>query len=965
MKKRLLLTLSILVTLLVTASKSYGEITSTTDLQTGWYRIHFTSSDYAGRYIMNRNTEYRQNASNSYPLFVQQSAAEPTDDDATYFVRIERSGTNLRVRSANGHYMNANACASVSPVNISITHDANGFRFASYWTYFANMEHIWGKAAAASNVRYAISAVNTEEVLDEWTVIINHATAAGEVINNPRVTCTNAQLKGIKTVYNGGTFFFTKGTIPTKANFSITGVTGSWSFVIDTEAKTITAEPGYESEIIEGFSYKIINTNGRGELYSSPKQSSEFVWSTGTTNAGEADDAHHRWVFIPTGEEDTYYIYNVGRQRFTEPTVSGTYHTLKGGKSWTFTPNKVAIRVSKLDEKTFTFRTAADNTYLSISNTFDGPVISYYAEGDEGVPFFLNDKAAITAAITQQIEEASSGLMLEEVKLAQGYQTTGRGNKKDVLMRIGMMGFTNTDTKITEIDLSLLGTTRQNIDAVAIYQTNNPEFYADANPVLLGKTTEFTGNMINLPITSYQLQPGMNYLWLTVSVKDDAAIGSSLDALLRYIKYTDNGNAKQLYMGAVGSPAGSAKIFATQSLVFVPTTDNCRFYRIPAMILDKEGNIVVAMDRRYNSNADLGGHKIDVSVRRSEDGGHTWSAQNIIATGDGSTQSSYGYGDAALARTKEGRIICIMAAGSVMYWNGMRWAAISTSDDNGLTWTAPRQLYTSNFTDLVNNKTNELGFYGNFISSGKGLTTFDGTVMFTTNCLTQEDHGTPQCYILSSADNGDTWTLGPANAYAGCDESKLEQLNDSTLLVSVRQSGNRGFNTGSADATSWGTKWRNSAISGNACNADILVYSRLTEGKPNVMLHTYIKSGSRENLTLSRSLDEGKTWTDLMNIQPGGAAYSTMVKLPNGDVGILFEDESYSAGNGYAQTFVTVTQEQIMKDVPNGIETIERQHVSNRPTAFFTTDGRQVSVPQRGLNIIRNSDGTVQKILVK
>ena len=33
--------------------------------------------------------------------------------------------------------------------------------------------------------------------------------------------------------------------------------------------------------------------------------------------------------------------------------------------------------------------------------------------------------------------------------------------------------------------------------------------------------------------------------------------------------------------------------------------------------------------------------------------------------------------------------------------------------------------------------------------------------------------------------------------------------------------------------------------------------------------------------------------------------------------------------------------------------------------ARYTLDGRQVSAPQRGLNIIRLSDGTVRKVIVK
>ena len=941
------------------------EITSTSNLTTGWYHIKYTSADYVGRYIHNRETEYRQNASNSYPLFVQATPSTPAIDDPTYYVYIERNGTSFRVRSANGHYMSASATASVSPVNITIAHDANGFQFASYWCYFPSMDHIWGKAAASSGSRYAVSRINFDEAFDTWTVNISNATAAGEVINNPRVTCSNSSRKGISTVYNGGTFFFVKGTTPTAADFSLTGAAGEWEFTIDATQHTITAEPTFESTIEEGYSYHVVNANGRGELYSCPSKSAMYIWSTGVTNAPEAAEEHHQWVFIPTGEEDTYYIYNVGRQRYIEPLAAGTYYTLKGGKTWMFTPNKVAIKVTPLGNKQFSIRTADTNTYLSISNTYEGPAIDYYSATDPGVPFCLDSKTAMTDAIRQQMEKASAGLMLSEVNVKQGFQTTGRGNKRDVLLRVSMMGFNNADVHPTKFAVTLPNNTRPNIDAVEVYQTTNPEFYAVENPTKLCEVSEFSSNSVDLPLDDYQLVPGDNYLWITARVKEEATIGQTIDAVIRQIIYTDNGEEKTLNVSTIGNPSGTAKIFATQSFAYVPTTDNCRFYRIPAMILDQEGNIVVAMDRRYNSNADLGGHKIDVSVRRSEDGGHTWSAQKIIAAGDGSTQANYGYGDAALARTQSGRLICVMAAGSVMYWNGMKWAVICTSDDNGLTWTSPRQLYTSNFTDLVNNKTNQLGFYGNFISSGKGLTTFDGTVMFTTNCLTNDDHGTPQCYILASKDNGESWTLGPENAYTGCDESKLEQLNDGKLIVSVRQSGDRGFNIGQADATGWGTKWRTNSITGNACNADILVHSRSAEDGANVMLHSYINSGSRQNLTLSRSLDEGQTWTNLMNIQTGGSAYSTMVKLPNGDVAILFEDESFSAGNGYAQTFIVVTKEQIMKNVPLGIESMEQPAQSLQGEAVYTINGQRIPAPQRGLNIIRKADGTVRKVLVK
>lgn len=525
----------------------------------------------------------------------------------------------------------------------------------------------------------------------------------------------------------------------------------------------------------------------------------------------------------------------------------------------------------------------------------------FTVEGDS--PAVSIDEATKTITLTFE----SNAIDVAEVK--QGYQTAGRGNERQLLLRIDLQRNV-TGAKLTGLGIRLDEETRRNIGTLSLWQTTGTEFYANTKPTSLS-TIEPTANELTLPL-DYTMKSGINHLWLTASVNADATLGEAIDAALMSITFTADGEEKTVDVAAsLGNPNGVAHIFATQSFAYVPTTDNCQFYRIPAMMLDQQGNIVVAADRRYNSNSDLGNHKIDVSIRRSEDGGHTWSAQNIIATGDGKNTATYGYGDPALARTQSGRLICVMAAGSVMYWNGMRNAAICISDDNGLTWTKPRQLYTRNFTDAVNGKKNSLGFYGNFISSGKGLTTKDGTVMFTNNCLTYDDKSTPQCYIIYSTDNGDSWTLGPGNAYRGADESKLEQMNNGDLLVSVRQSGARGFNTGSADASAWDSQWRNSQISGNACNADILYYSRSTEGQRDIMLHSYINSGSRENLTLAMSIDQGASWQNFMNIQPGGSCYSTMVRMPDGSVALLYEDESYSAGNGYAINFLTITEEQI------------------------------------------------------
>ena len=98
----------------------------------------------------------------------------------------------------------------------------------------------------------------------------------------------------------------------------------------------------------------------------------------------------------------------------------------------------------------------------------------------------------------------------------------------------------------------------------------------------------------------------------------------------------------------------------------------------------------------------------------------------------------------------------------------------------------------------------------------------------------------------------------------------------------------------------------------NPCNADVLA---LPDG---TLLFSYIKEEKkRAGLTLAASRDNGRTWTDILTVQPGPAAYSTMVLLKNGDVGILYEDGSRSADNGYDIVFTRIPRRLIRRALPS------------------------------------------------
>lgn len=103
-----------------------------------------------------------------------------------------------------------------------------------------------------------------------------------------------------------------------------------------------------------------------------------------------------------------------------------------------------------------------------------------------------------------------------------------------------------------------------------------------------------------------------------------------------------------LFIVALAALAVSCKTPAIESaVVFAENSDSCHFYRIPAMTLDAKGNVVAVVDRRYESLADLGyrNTSIDISVKRSVDGGKTWGPQSYIARGDTGKVKGYCFDD--------------------------------------------------------------------------------------------------------------------------------------------------------------------------------------------------------------------------------------------------------------------------------------------------------------------------------
>lgn len=365
-----------------------------------------------------------------------------------------------------------------------------------------------------------------------------------------------------------------------------------------------------------------------------------------------------------------------------------------------------------------------------------------------------------------------------------------------------------------------------------------------------------------------------------------------------------------------------ARTSVESSIVFAEGSDSCHFYRIPAMTLDSQGNVVAVIDRRYESLADLGYRttSIDISCKRSTDGGRTWSSQKFIARGDTSRVLGFGYGDASLTTLPDGRILCLFACGNGRkgFRRGLKHTTVCTSDDGGITWSEPRLVP---FPEDIHSA---------FVVSGKGIVDADGDILLAADVLPR-DYPDPmpvpwpiEVHLFYSKDGGETWTLQPEPLFSLADETKFVLLPDGRLLSSSRRwnFGPRGLNTavkGTDGIWHWEGERFTEGLLANPCNGDIVVWNgrRCVSGRSrcgDLLLHSYIKDEkARRGLTLAVSSDKGTSWKDVLTLQEGPAAYSTMVVFRNGDVGILYEDGSRSSDEGYDIVFSRIPRRLLRK----------------------------------------------------
>lgn len=339
-------------------------------------------------------------------------------------------------------------------------------------------------------------------------------------------------------------------------------------------------------------------------------------------------------------------------------------------------------------------------------------------------------------------------------------------------------------------------------------------------------------------------------------------------------------------------------------------TDN---YRIPAITTAPNGDLLISYDERPKDNGNGGSDAPNpnhIVQRRSTDGGKTWSAPTYIHQGT-ETGKKVGYSDPSyVVDHQTGTIFNFHVKSYDQGWGGSQagtdpdnrgiiQAEVSTSTDNGWTWT--HRTITADIT-----KDNP--WTARFAASGQGIQIQHGphAGRLVQQYTIRTAGGAVQAVSVYSDDHGKTWRAGTPVG-TGMDENKVVELSDGSLMLNSRASDGSGFRK-VAHSTDGGQTWSEPVSDQNlpdsVDNAQIIrAFPNAAPDDPRakVLLLSHSpnpKPWSRDRGTISMSCDDGASWTTSKVFHEPFVGYTTIAVQSDGSIGLLSEDASEGASYG-------------------------------------------------------------------
>ncbi|WP_052362406.1 sialidase family protein [Geminisphaera colitermitum] len=318
--------------------------------------------------------------------------------------------------------------------------------------------------------------------------------------------------------------------------------------------------------------------------------------------------------------------------------------------------------------------------------------------------------------------------------------------------------------------------------------------------------------------------------------------------------------------------------------------------RIPVLARAADGTLLAAWEaRRGDENGNAGDWgDIDIVMRRSEDGGTTWTPASVLA--DGGILPAH---NTNLVVDAEGTV-------HLVFFINYAYAFHALSKDSGRTFSAPRDI-TSVFREF------HTDYLWNVIAAGPGhgIVTRNGRLILPVWLSNGGKHHRPSVVAaIYSDDRGRTWQRSEIvpPKLSNMSETAGVELEDGSILFNIRsedRAHRRAVSRSPDGAKNWSLPTLDNALKEPVCMGNLLRlnFPEPESGKPGRVLFcnpdsdTYSgKHGpswncnkDRVNLTLRISFDDCATWPMSRVLDAGIAGYCDLAHDGTDTIYLLYE----------------------------------------------------------------------------
>lgn len=346
--------------------------------------------------------------------------------------------------------------------------------------------------------------------------------------------------------------------------------------------------------------------------------------------------------------------------------------------------------------------------------------------------------------------------------------------------------------------------------------------------------------------------------------------------------------------------------------LFQAGMDGYALYRIPGIVVTSRGVVLAWCEARRTGKSDW--DTIDILLRRSTDGGRTWSEPRKIADVPGPKTKN----PVALAQklaspddvTYNNPVMIADRDGAVHFLFCLEYARCFYlhSNDDGLTWTEPVEI-----TGTFEAFRPEYDWKVLAAGPGHGIQLKSGRLVVPVWLSTGTGghaHRPSVASVIYSDNGGHTWRPGEVavpntDDWVNPSETVAAELSDGRVMLNVRSESkvHRRLIVISLDgATGWSTPRFDEALLEPICMASLIRGPLAPNARKSCLLFANPdnldradgnakEGGSRDrrNLTIRLSNDDGQSWPIRRTLEPGYSAYSDLAVLPDGAILCLYE----------------------------------------------------------------------------